>query len=80
MAKAQRLRDVAEANGVDLPAAAIQFCLAHPAVVSVALGARTPAEIEQCVAWYNAVLPTAFWQELQAGGLIGDDSPIPRLA
>ena len=41
---------VCKAHNVALPAAALQFPLAHPAVVSVIPGAAKPSEVTQNVA------------------------------
>ena len=43
--RARRLAAVCEAHGVELPTAAIQFPLRHPAVVSVVVGARTADQV-----------------------------------
>jgi D-threo-aldose 1-dehydrogenase len=44
--RARRLRDACAARGVTLGAAALQFAMRHPAVTTVLVGARTPAEID----------------------------------
>ncbi len=43
-----------ELHGTELPAAAIQFPLRHPAVVSVVAGMRTPDQVDHNVSWMNA--------------------------
>ena len=43
--RAGRIADVCERHGVSLPAAALAFPLAHPAVVSVCVGARSAAQV-----------------------------------
>ncbi len=43
--RARALATAAEAAGTDLPTAALRFPLGHPAVASVVVGARAPAEI-----------------------------------
>jgi len=45
LARARRLRAAYEARGVALGAAALQFAMRHPAVSTVLVGARSPAEI-----------------------------------
>ena len=47
-----------------LPEAAIAFPLRHPAVKSVVLGMRTPAEVQQNLVAYNAQIPEALWSDL----------------
>jgi D-threo-aldose 1-dehydrogenase len=45
LARARRLRDTCNGHGVALGAAALQFAMRHPAVSTVLVGARSPAEI-----------------------------------
>jgi len=45
LARARRLRGECDAHGIALGAAALQFALLHPAVSTVLVGARSPAEI-----------------------------------
>jgi D-threo-aldose 1-dehydrogenase len=65
-------------HDVSLPAAALQFVLAHPIVVSVIPGAARPSEVVQNVASLQAPIPAAFWAELKSKGLIDPDSPVPE--
>jgi D-threo-aldose 1-dehydrogenase len=53
-----------ERHGVPLAAAALQFPLRHPAVTTVLLGARTPAEVDGCFDLLELELPDALWEEL----------------
>jgi D-threo-aldose 1-dehydrogenase len=71
------LARVCAAHEVALPAAALQFPLAHPAVVAVIPGARSAAEFEQIAAWWHARLPESLWNELRDQGLIAADAPVP---
>lgn len=64
--RALRLRDVCAQHGTTLTAAALQFPLRHPAVVSVLVGARTPEEFSADAALLAAPLPEALWAELDA--------------
>jgi D-threo-aldose 1-dehydrogenase len=72
-----RIEAVARRHGVPLAAAALQFVLAHPAVVSVIPGGRTRAEAEQNARWARAPIPGAFWEELKAAALLRRDAPVP---
>ncbi len=63
-ARALALQQVCEDAGVRLAAAALQFPLRSPAVASVAVGARTPAELELNVAAFDEQLPERLWDEL----------------
>ena len=63
--------------GVPLPAAALQFPLAHPAVASVIPGLRSPAELADTLSWTSHAIPSAFWAALKDGGLVHQDAPLP---
>jgi D-threo-aldose 1-dehydrogenase len=75
--RAQRLAAVCERHGASLPAAALAFPLAHPAVASVCVGARDAAEVERNAALLAAELPADLWAELRAEGLVREDAPTP---
>jgi D-threo-aldose 1-dehydrogenase len=75
--KVRRIEVVCRRHGVDLAAAALQFPLAHPCVVSVIPGARSPAEIRQNTALAQKVIPADFWVELKSAGLIAGHVPVP---
>ena len=68
--RAGRLGEVCAEHGTSLPAAAIAFVLAHPAVVSACVGARSAAQVARNVDLYTAGVPTALWPALQAPGLL----------
>lgn len=77
VAKVRRLDAVCQRHNVLLKAAALQFPLGHPAVVSVLTGARSVEELEENVAMFRTLVPAALWQELQSEGLLADDLPLP---
>lgn len=66
----ERVRNICAAHGVSMTAAAIQFPLLHPAVATIVPGMRSVAEVEDCVASFNAPVPLALYQELQDEGII----------
>jgi D-threo-aldose 1-dehydrogenase len=76
--KARRLDAVCQRHGVPLKAAAIQFPLGHPAVVSVLSGARSTAELEENIAAFRVPIPAALWDDLRREGLLGEDVPTPQ--
>jgi D-threo-aldose 1-dehydrogenase len=76
-AKVRGIEAVCRAHGVPLPAAALQFVLAHPAVVAEIPGAARPREVEENVASFRTAIPAAFWSDLKAEGLIAADAPVP---
>jgi D-threo-aldose 1-dehydrogenase len=75
--KVRGLEAVCAAHGVALPAAALQFVLAHPAVASIIPGAARPEEVVENLVSFAAPIPTAFWADLKAQGLIDADAPTP---
>ncbi|MGE3540994.1 MAG: aldo/keto reductase [Candidatus Tectimicrobiota bacterium] len=77
MAKAARLQAVCQRHQVPLKAAALQFILAHPAIVSVIPGARSVAEVEDNVRLLAYPIPTALWDELKQERLIDATAPTP---
>jgi D-threo-aldose 1-dehydrogenase len=62
--------------GVPLPAAALQFPMAHPAVVSCIPGARDVAELRQNADWFETPIPPALWQALKRAGLLDERAPV----
>ena len=75
--RARRLEAVCARHGVPLKAAAIQFPLAHPAVVSIMAGVRLVAHLEDYPASLTHPIPADLWAELRFDGLIPPDAPTP---
>ncbi|WP_210592119.1 aldo/keto reductase [Streptomyces sp. GESEQ-35] len=73
--RALRMKSVADRHGITLRAAALAYCAAHPAVVSVLVGARSAAEVRDCAEQFATEVPAAFWQELRETGLLTDEEP-----
>ena len=76
MERVAALDAVCRDYGVPLPAAALQFPLAHPAVVSCIPGARSSEELRQNAAWFETAIPPGLWQELKRRGLVDERAPI----
>ena len=64
--RALRMQELCARHGVELKAAAIQFPLRHPAVASVLTGCRSVREVEENVGMFQAPVPSALWDELDA--------------
>jgi D-threo-aldose 1-dehydrogenase len=64
---------------VPLPAAALQFAAAHPAVATVVLGTGSPDRIEQTANLMQLPIPNGFWEALRAEGLVSGDCPTPSV-
>lgn len=80
LARARALAAACTAAGVRLPAAALQFPLAHRAVVSVLAGMRSPDEVAANAAMIREALPAALWAELVRLGLLPPEAPTPKAA
>jgi len=77
MQKVEHIKRIAQAHGVNIKAAALQFSLANPAVAAVIPGASRPERIAEDVAALKAVIPAAFWAELREAKLIAANAPVP---
>lgn len=75
--KVARIEALCCAHEVPLPAAALQFVVAHPAVPCFMAGTRTVAQLQQNLAWFSHPIPAAFWADLKAQGLLREDAPVP---
>ena len=75
--KTRRIDAVCRAHGVALPAAALQFPLAHPAVVAVIPGGARPEEVVSNVDYFSQTIPAGLWSDLKAEGLIDTAAPTP---
>ncbi|MBI1774774.1 MAG: aldo/keto reductase [Proteobacteria bacterium] len=71
------LAEISKAHGTELAAAALQFPLFHPAVVSVIPGARSPEEVKANLALMRRPIPDALWRDLKSAGLVRRDAPTP---
>ncbi|HEV7716457.1 MAG TPA: aldo/keto reductase [Steroidobacteraceae bacterium] len=68
---------VCREHGVPLNCAALQFVLAHPAVVSVIPGSQSVAENDQNVAALETPIPDALWADLKRLNLLHAQAPTP---
>jgi D-threo-aldose 1-dehydrogenase len=75
--RARRIAGVCERHDVPLKAAALQFPLAHPAVTSLLLGARSVAELEENLTLLRIELPAELWTELRRERLLPAEAPTP---
>jgi D-threo-aldose 1-dehydrogenase len=66
LARRRALEAICIRQGVPLAAAAVQFPLRHPAVVSVVIGARSPEEIDEDAQLLEIPVPDALWSEIDA--------------
>ncbi|HWB36144.1 MAG TPA: aldo/keto reductase, partial [Rugosimonospora sp.] len=77
IARAQAIGEVCTRHGVPLRAAALQFPLGHPAVASVLIGMRSPAEVADAAAMSTVDIPGQLWRDLVSAGLLPEGVPTP---
>jgi D-threo-aldose 1-dehydrogenase len=75
--RARQLELVCRRHGAPLKAAALQFPLAHPAVTSLLLGARSPAELDEDLALLQTPLAPELWDDLRRERLLPEEAPTP---
>ncbi len=68
---------VCAAYSVPLPAAALQFPLAHPVVASVIPGTRTEQEQRELLTWWTTEIPSGLWDDLKSESLLDEAAPTP---
>lgn len=77
VAAANQIADICDANGVTLPAVALQFPLAHPAVAGVAVGCRNAGQVRRNAELASVEIPAQVWSDLRSAGLLREDAPTP---
>jgi D-threo-aldose 1-dehydrogenase len=77
MDKVRKIETVCARHKVPLPAAALQFLLAHPAIAAHVPGTRTVEQMGQNIAWISHPIPVDFWAELKHKKLLREDAPVP---
>lgn len=75
--RVRQMAEVCARHEVPLPAVALQFPLAHPAVASVIPGARSASEAAANDGYAQVALGEALWAELRDRGLISLTAPVP---
>jgi D-threo-aldose 1-dehydrogenase len=75
IARRDTMARIAAGHGVDLRAAALQFCAAHPVVCCVVPGAKTPAKVRENARLIAAPVPSGFWTALREARLLPADAP-----
>jgi D-threo-aldose 1-dehydrogenase len=62
---------------IPLAALALQFTAAHPAIISMVVGARSAEEVDAIENWRRIPIPPELWHSLRAQRLIPMDVPTP---
>jgi D-threo-aldose 1-dehydrogenase len=78
MARVKRIAAVCDSHHVLLPAAALQFPLAHPAVAAIIPGPRNAAEFTQNLLLLRHKIPASLWSDLREAKLLHPDAPVPN--
>lgn len=78
MDRTRKIEAVCAEYNVPLPAAALQFVVAHPAIPSFMAGTRTVEQLAQNLKWFSHPIPIEFWSTLKAQGLLREDAPTPE--
>ncbi|MDB5542130.1 MAG: D-threo-aldose 1-dehydrogenase, partial [Devosia sp.] len=73
--KRARLTAIAEAHGVTLRTAALQFASMPDVTATVIPGARTALQITEDAESMNVEIPHEFWAELKSEGLVAQNAP-----
>ena len=77
VARVRKIEAVCKAHGVPLPAAALQFPLAHPVVAAVIPGPRDAAEFQANLPLFSMKIPPGLWSDLRSEGLLHPNAPVP---
>jgi len=77
IARVKRIADICDAHRVPLPAAALQFPLAHPAVAAIIPGPRNAAEFRQNLDLLAHSISASLWSDLKQAGLLHPGAPTP---
>jgi D-threo-aldose 1-dehydrogenase len=80
IARVEAIEAVCREHSAPIQAAALQFPMAHPAVVSCVTGAHSPEQLRQNAAWFAQQLPQGLWQDLVGRGLLDRHAPTPQAA
>jgi D-threo-aldose 1-dehydrogenase len=78
--RVRSIEAICDRHRVDLPAAALQFVLANPDVISVIPGLDTPERVADTLRYHRAAIAPDFWAELRSAGPIRADAPTPGSA
>jgi D-threo-aldose 1-dehydrogenase len=74
--RVRKIEKICASHGTSIRRAALHFAMAHPAVVSVVLGAVKPSEVESNAADAEQKIPSALWSDLKSAGLLDPAAPI----
>ena len=76
--KVDAIKQVGVEFGVPLAAAALQFPLGHPSVMSVLPGLRSMPELSATLEWIKVDIPAEYWAALKSKNLMHPEAPVPE--
>ena len=76
MERVRGIEAICATHGTSIRRAALHFAMAHPAVVSVVLGAARPVEVAANAADVEQAVPAGLWTDLKLAGLLDPSVPI----
>lgn len=74
----QALQQVADRHGVDLRTAALQFSASPDVAAALIVGAKSAAQVLANATAMKTNIPSEFWEELKAEGLIKQGAQVPN--
>jgi D-threo-aldose 1-dehydrogenase len=77
IARVAAIEAICAAHNVPLPAAALQFPLAHPQVLCVVAGFGSSEEVTRADDYLRLPIPPSLWSDLRTAGLLRTDAPVP---
>jgi D-threo-aldose 1-dehydrogenase len=77
-ARVKAIAAICDSHAVPLPAAALQFPLAHPAVAAIIPGPRNADEFVQNLGLLRHKIPASLWSDLRQAKLLHPDAPVPN--
>jgi D-threo-aldose 1-dehydrogenase len=77
VARVQKITAVCKSHNVSLPAAALQFPLAHPVVAAIIPGPRSADEFNENLPLFTMKIPAGLWSDLLNENLLHPNAPVP---
>ncbi|MGJ8630603.1 MAG: aldo/keto reductase [Glaciecola sp.] len=77
IARVSKIEDLCAEFKISLAAAALQFPLAHPAVVSTIPGLSSASRVTSTVQQMQETIPQEFWTALHESQLLDENAPVP---
>ena len=77
IARVAAIEEICANHNVPLPAAALQFPLAHSQVLCVVAGFGSSEEVSRADDYLRRPIPPSLWSDLRTAGLLRTDAPVP---